>query len=485
MRSAAFWWSRAIHGRELILPMSNAITSFLSIWQAYEKCMRGKANNPTALKYHINAVERCINLAARLEAHTYEVGQYYPFEVYEPKHRLVQALNFEGKVVQHSYCDNALYGAICRRLITDNYAVQVGKGTHFGLDRVTAMLRHYFFSRKARDEERRRAESLPHRPRDEWDYASGYVLKGDFSKYFYTLDHGVCKAVVMDALASIADDDLRDCAEWLSDLFIDSTEDPGIPIGNQSSQLIALAYLDWFDHWLKDDLALDYGRYMDDFVVIHESKDYLRDLIVEIKRRVEAIGLKLNPKTQIFPLKNGIDFLGFHLYLTDTGKVVRKVRAKSIDNMRRKLRKFRGLVDEGFMELESVWQSYQSWLGHVAHGDSYHLTQKMDRFFYELFPEFRERKDLANGSKAERPRSRFEGQTTYVFRRSRTVEGHRSQPDGHAREFDDTVHGQNRRVEVLRRSGAEQFGQQPQELREQRLGSEQPPAMGEQLRFRW
>ena len=89
--------------------------------------MRGKANNPTALKYHINAVERCINLAARLEAHTYEVGQYYPFEVYEPKHRLVQALNFEGKVVQHSYCDNALYGAICRRLITDNYAVQVGK----------------------------------------------------------------------------------------------------------------------------------------------------------------------------------------------------------------------------------------------------------------------------------------------------------------------------------------------------------------------
>lgn len=463
--------------------MSNAITSFNSIYEAYLKCMKGKADNPTALKFHVNYASRCLSLCERLDDRTYEVGDYYPFEVYEPKHRLVQALNFEGKVVQHAFCDNALYDAICRRLITDNYAVQKGKGTHFGLDRFTEILRHYFFSRKARDEEARRKAGLGYRPIEEWDYAEGYVLKGDFSKFFYTLDHSFCQEKVEDVLTSITDDELRDCAMWLTKLFLDSTENPGIPIGNQSSQLIALLYLDWMDHWLKDDMGLEYGRYMDDFAVVHESKQFLKDLLAQIKERVEKIGLKLNPKTQIYPLKNGIDFLGFHLYLTNTGKVVKKVRAKSIDNTRRKLKKFRKLVDEGRMDIESVWQSYQSWLGHVSHGDSYHLRVKMDRCFYNLFPELKERKD--NGSKTKPTSHRRKGEIPYVLRRTRTVACDREEPDRHAEQLNDAIHGQDSGVEVLRREGTPELGQQPPELRQQRLDGQQPPAVGEQLRFCW
>lgn len=77
----------------------------------------------------------------------------------------------------------------------------------------------------------------------------------------------------------------------------------------------------------KERLGLVYGRYMDDFYIISSDKLLLRRILKEIEEYIKPLGLRLNKKTQISPLKNGIDFLGFHTYLTSTGKVVRKVRA--------------------------------------------------------------------------------------------------------------------------------------------------------------
>jgi len=201
-------------------------------------------------------------------------------------------------------------------------------------------------------------------------------------------------------------------------LIIDSTPDPGIPIGNQSSQLLALLYLDAFDHWLRDDRGLVYGRYMDDFYIIHSDKLLLRQILKEIEAYIKPLGLRLNGKTQILPLKNGIDFLGFHTYLTQTGKVVRKVRAKSIDNMKRKIRKFRGLVDSGKMTLDSVVQSYASWTGHISHGNTYHLRQNMDAYFFSYFPELKPspKGDTTHGPKTEQPRKQVEGQVRQPVR---------------------------------------------------------------------
>ena len=308
--------------------------------------------------------------------------------------------------------------AFSRRFIRDNYAGQIGKGTHDGLDRLAAAMRHYFFSRKAADEAARKAAGLPPRPMNEWDYADGWVLKGDFSKFFYTLLHSYCYETARRALKWLKDPELIDFAEWLLWLIIDSTPDPGIPIGNQSSQLLALLYLDAFDHWLRDDRGLVYGRYMDDFYIIHSDKLLLRQILKEIEAYIKPLGLRLNGKTQILPLKNGIDFLGFHTYLTQTGKVVRKVRAKSIDNMKRKIRKFRGLVDSGKMTLDSVVQSYASWTGHISHGNTYHLRQNMDAYFFSYFPELKPspKGDTTHGPKTEQPRKQVEGQVRQPVR---------------------------------------------------------------------
>lgn len=395
-----------------------SINSTIALYKAYRKTRCGKRDNPTAMRYRMEAIERTVALSERLQRRDYSFGPYYPFKVYEPKERLVLAIDFEGKVVQHSLCDNVLEPAFSRRFIRDNYAGQIGKGTHDGLDRLAAAMRHYFFSRKAADEAARKAAGLPPRPMNEWDYADGWVLKGDFSKFFYTLLHSYCYETARRALKWLKDPELIDFAEWLLWLIIDSTPDPGIPIGNQSSQLLALLYLDAFDHWLRDDRGLVYGRYMDDFYIIHSDKLLLRQILKEIEAYIKPLGLRLNGKTQILPLKNGIDFLGFHTYLTQTGKVVRKVRAKSIDNMKRKIRKFRGLVDSGKMTLDSVVQSYASWTGHISHGNTYHLRQNMDAYFFSYFPELKPspKGDTTHGPKTEQPRKQVEGQVRQPVR---------------------------------------------------------------------
>lgn len=128
-----------------------------------------------------------------------------------------------------------------------------------------------------------------------------------------------------------------------------------------------------------------YGRYMDDFYLIHPDKDYLRYCLEEIKKYLVPLGLELNQKTAVFPLTQGIDFLGFRTYLTDTGKVVRKVRRESKNRIRRKLKKYRHLLDEGRIDFETILQSYSSWTGHAEHGNSYHLIRKTDDLFFNLF----------------------------------------------------------------------------------------------------
>lgn len=53
----------------------------------------------------------------------------------------------------------------------------------------------------------------------------------------------------------------------------------GLPIGNLTSQIFANFYLNFFDHYVKYDLGIEYyGRYVDDFVIVHEDKDFLIDV---------------------------------------------------------------------------------------------------------------------------------------------------------------------------------------------------------------
>lgn len=158
--------------------------------------------------------------------------------------------------------------------------------------------------------------------------------------------------------------------------YIDSTD--GLPLGYQTSQLFALLFLDEFDHFVKERLHIRwYGRYMDDFFLIHPDKDYLQFCLKEIRAFMASLGLELNEKTQIFPIRNGIDFLGFHTYLTEEGKVIRKLRHSSIKRMRSKLRRWEQDYPAGLVTREKILQSWQAWDAHAAHGNTWSLRQQV------------------------------------------------------------------------------------------------------------
>ena len=172
-----------------------------------------------------------------LKEKTYKPAPYHTFFVYEPKKRVVMSNSYKDKVVQHALCDEVLEPLLSKAFIFDNYASQPNKGTHFGLGRLDKFMREYYRHYGA----------------------EGWILKGDVSKYFYSIRHDILKQQIR---KYVHDPDVL----WLVDMIIDSTEGVGIPIGNQSSQLFAILYLSGVDHFVKEQLRNKYyGRYMDDF----------------------------------------------------------------------------------------------------------------------------------------------------------------------------------------------------------------------------
>lgn len=148
----------------------------------------------------------------------------------------------------------------------------------------------------------------------------------------------------------------------------------GIPLGNLTSQIFANVYLHELDHFVKHGLRIkNYVRYMDDFVVIHQSKEQLQSWRKEIERFLhQALRLKTNAKTQVFPIAKykgrSLDFLGYRIY---SGH--RLLRKASVKRIKATLKSCRKLYARGDMSFADVAQRIQSWLGHASHASTYNL----------------------------------------------------------------------------------------------------------------
>ena len=107
---------------------------------------------------------------------------------------------------------------------------------------------------------------------------------------------------------------------------------------------------------------------MDDFYLIFRTKKEAQEMLAIIREYMDGVELELNQKTGIFPLKNGIDFLGFHTYLTEEGGVVQKLRRDSIKRIRSKIRHWREDYAAGTITKEKIIEKFVAWDAHAAHG---------------------------------------------------------------------------------------------------------------------
>lgn len=140
----------------------------------------------------------------------------------------------------------------------------------------------------------------------------------------------------------------------------------GLPIGNMSSQILAVFYLNELDHFIKEKLHIKYYiRYMDDGILLSSSFEYLKYCLGEIIYITSKYKLELNDKTKIIDVnKEGAYFLGFHFYIKEN-KIVMKVRNGVKRNFKRKMR----LVRKGEIS-NKVISSYK---GHFKHGNCFKL----------------------------------------------------------------------------------------------------------------
>ena len=332
------------------------ICDFETLYKSYRKARTGKAFHGSNARFQMMSLEGIHMLKEQLEKKTYRVSPYNEFKIYEPKERVIQSCSFKDKIVQHCLCDNVLHPVLAKRFIECNYAGQIGKGTLFGMNKLKEHMEEHYFNYGM----------------------NGWILKCDIKKFFYRIDHEVLKDIVD---YHFPDEYLV----WLNHLFIDSTENPGLPLGNQVAQVYALLMLDCVDHMITEGLGIKYyGRYMDDFYLIHEDKNYLKYCLDAIREMVGGLKLELNGKTQIVPFKKGLRFLGFHHYITKDGKYIRKLSNENKRRIKRKVRRWSNAVETGKMSKEKFYQRYNAWKNHAMHGNCYQLCRSMDNFVDEL-----------------------------------------------------------------------------------------------------
>lgn len=339
------------------------VCSFDNLYKAMRICKSGVNWKDSVAGYVKNGLTNCLNLQNSLYSNQYKIDKYTVFKVYEPKERVIVSTRIKDRVFQRSLCDNYLTKAVGSSFIYDNCACQVDKGTDFVRNRLKTHLHKYYRHHGAK----------------------GYVLKCDLSNFFGSTPHTVAK----EAIAKRAHDD------WaINEVFkiIDSFnqgEDPevGLGLGSQVTQLIELSVLDDMDHYIKEKLHIKhYIRYMDDFILFHPDKDYLRTCYHEIERIIDNLGLTLNQKkTQIFPITQPIHFLGFSFKLTDSGKVIMTVLPKKVFNEKRKLRKMVCKAKNGEMTRHKVDECFESWKAHAQKGNSYHLIKNMEIYYANLW----------------------------------------------------------------------------------------------------
>ena len=273
-----------------------------------------------------------VNIYNVLKENKYKVGKYNLFIIYEPKQRLILNQDLFNKIINH-LVGNELINILENSLIDSNVAVRVNKGTSYGVKLVKKYIKNL-----------------------NYNY---YCLKIDIKKYFYSINHNILKDLLskkikdklfLNILYKIIDSSDEDyILEYAKKHNIGLKKGYSLPIGNLTSQILGIYYLNDLDHYIKEELKIKYYiRYVDDMVLFHKDKEYLKYCLDKIKLYLKKYDLELNNKTII--TKNSLCFLGYRFYNKNI-----KILSK---NRRRIYKKLRILKDKDYDKYIKSLNSY-------------------------------------------------------------------------------------------------------------------------------
>lgn len=329
------------------------IINFDNIKNNYQIIRKNTRNKGKIYKFELYYTYNITRLKQSLENKTYKMGKYNIFLIQKPKYRIIMGQEIRDKIANHLVANNVLVNVLDKSLIDANVATRKNKGTIYGIKKLKQYLSQLTNSND-----------------------DIYALKFDIAKYFYHIDHHI----LMDKIKKkIKDTDVINLIQQILDSTneeyvnlkienlkkkeldrIDSLKlspheknikskeimaipiyekDKGLPIGNMTSQILAIFYLNDLDHYIKEHLkSKHYIRYMDDGIILSNDKTYLKDCYKEIKDIVKFHKLELNNKTKIVNVtKEGLEFLGYR-FIIKNKKIIMKIRNSTKKRFKKKIK---------------------------------------------------------------------------------------------------------------------------------------------------
>ena len=355
--------------------------------EAYYDCRHNKRNTANQLEFEKDYERNCIELWRELNQRRYEPRRSIAFVVEKPVKREIFAADFRDRVVHHLIA-RRIYPLLEKQFLVDSYSTQKGKGTLFGVKRVE---RHI------------------------WDCSKGYtrdcwIMKLDIRGFFMSIDKEILYQQAVDFLIGRyreCDIDLllymlrktifnrpeMNCIRKMpprrwkglppnKSLFCTDGMH-GLPIGNLTSQLLALLYLDPLDHLITEQWGIKYyGRYVDDMVLVDTSKEKLLQVKRYIAEWLKKRKMELHPdKNYLQHCAKGVKFVGSVI------KPGRKyIASRTFSNFCRKVYHQNELVETRELTEKEVFHyvaMVNSYMGMMLH---YQSGRHFRRFLQRMSP---------------------------------------------------------------------------------------------------
>ena len=367
----------------LFKPEEMGGVSLEEVIEAYYDCRRRKRTTVNAIEFELDYEHECIELWHELNEHRYVPRRSIAFIVNHPVKREIFAADFRDRVVHHLIA-RRIYGLLEQQFLVDSYSTQKGKGTLFGIQRVEQHIR----------------ECSENYTKD------CYVMKLDISGYFMSISKQRLYECVRDFLnerypdkaqlpmllymlrITIFNRPEKNCirkvprSRWKglprNKSLFGTNGERGLPIGNLTSQMLALLYLDPLDHLVVSIwLILHYGRYVDDMVLVHPSAVYLLQIRDRIIRWLAERGLTLHPKKMYLQhYSKGVMFVGGMI------KPGRKyISHRTIGRMFAVIHHYNQLLagpsQVSQSDIEALTASMNSYLGMMRHYESERLFHRV------------------------------------------------------------------------------------------------------------
>lgn len=369
-----------------------------NLYKAYRASIKGSKWKETTQRFMMNFLRNILDIREDVLNRTLENGPTQEFLLSERgRVRPITSIPIRDRVVRHVLCDELLLPEVRKKIIYDNGASIKGRGISFSRKRFEAHLRKYY--REYGNE--------------------GYVLFGDFTKFYDNIVHDIAKRELLrlfgddeflDWLLTLIFDGFKIDVSYMTDeeyatcigdtfnklehrripknrLTGDKIMEKSVNIGDQISQVIGVYYPHRIDNYVKYVRGQKYyGRYMDDWYIIGHDKDELLDLLANIRAIADELGIHINDKkTRIVKLGGTYKYLQIKYSLTKDGKIIKRINPKRVTVFRRKIKKLAVKARNGETTYENVENTFRSWMG-----SHYKLLSKKQRegligLYEELF----------------------------------------------------------------------------------------------------